>query len=37
MHASWDMEYDRHTFFLLGHFLPFYPAIDHEKKKKEKM
>ena len=31
MYASWDMEYDRHKFFvILGHFFPFYPNINAE-------
>ena len=28
MYASWVMEWDRHS-VIFGHFLPFYPTIDH--------
>ena len=32
MYSSWDMEYDRQLFVILGHFLPFYPTIDPKNK-----
>ena len=35
MYASWDMEYDRQFFVILGHFLPFYPTIDPKNKNLE--
>ena len=34
MYAFWDIEYNRHDFFvILAHFLPFYPTIDTENLK----
>ena len=33
IYTSWDMEYGRQFFIILGHFLPFYPTNNPEKLK----
>ena len=38
MYGSWDMEHDgQNCFFILDHFLPFYPSKNAKNQKFEKM